>query len=254
MNRKPRAKAESRELIFQSKQELVDFLSSNAFSFVNLDLVSEGARRVSLLAFDHNHKELIKLNDVRPSNKLIVEYSDNPSTQSCPSAFLLIVASVVWIPNATSARIKHPSSNKSCCASGFNCQFIVESDFEGAQAYNVAPDSINRRRRQVRRSTLIVVCAPAIAVAVGVFIATAVARGGSTVVATAAAAMPAAALPASCRCHRRHPRRRVLPPMTPPCCRAARCHRSATALPPPRRRAIAATALSPPPCCRAAHC
>jgi hypothetical protein len=29
---------------FQLKQELVDFLSSNAFSFVNLDLVSDGAR------------------------------------------------------------------------------------------------------------------------------------------------------------------------------------------------------------------
>jgi hypothetical protein len=37
---------------------------------------------------------------------------------------------------------------------------------------------------------LIVVCAPAIAVAAGVFIATAAARGGSTAVATAAAAMP----------------------------------------------------------------
>jgi len=84
------------------------------------------------LAFDRNHKELIKLNNVSPSNKLIVKYSDNPSTQSCPSAFQLIVASVVWLPNATSAHIKHPSSNKSSCASGFNCQFIVESDFEGA--------------------------------------------------------------------------------------------------------------------------
>ena len=47
----PKAESKSREPgvdSFQSKQELVDFLSSNAFSFVNLDLVSEGARRVSL--------------------------------------------------------------------------------------------------------------------------------------------------------------------------------------------------------------
>jgi len=37
-------------------------------------------------------------------------------------------------------------------------KFIVESDFEGAQAYNVAPNSTSRHRRHhVRRSTLIVV-------------------------------------------------------------------------------------------------
>jgi len=39
----PKAESKSREPgvdSFQSKQELVDFLSSNAFSFVNLDLVS----------------------------------------------------------------------------------------------------------------------------------------------------------------------------------------------------------------------
>jgi hypothetical protein len=39
---------------------------------------------------------------------------------------------------------------------------------------------------------LIVICAPAIAVATGVFVATAAVRGASTVVAAAAAAMPAA--------------------------------------------------------------
>jgi hypothetical protein len=39
---------------------------------------------------------------------------------------------------------------------------------------------------------LIVVCAPVIAVATGVFITTAAVRGGSTGVAVAAAAMPAA--------------------------------------------------------------
>jgi predicted deacylase len=38
---------------------------------------------------------------------------------------------------------------------------------------------------------LVVVCAPSIAVAAGVFVATAVARGGSTAVAAAVAAMPA---------------------------------------------------------------
>jgi hypothetical protein len=47
-----------------------------------------------IMAWDRNHKELIKLNNVSPSIKLIVEYSDNPSTQSCPSAFQLVVASV----------------------------------------------------------------------------------------------------------------------------------------------------------------
>ena len=77
------------------------------------------------LAFDCNHKELIELNDVSPSNKLIV-YSDNLSMQSCPSAFQLIVASVVWLPNATSARAKHFSSSKSSFTSGFNSQFIVK--------------------------------------------------------------------------------------------------------------------------------
>jgi hypothetical protein len=42
----------------------------------------------------------------------------------------------------------------------------------------------------------IVVCAPTIAVAAGVFVSTAAARGGSTAVAAAATAMPAAvALP-----------------------------------------------------------
>jgi hypothetical protein len=107
-------------------------------------------------------------NNISFSNKLIVEYLHmqcsfrshlwaqqyqplpNPSaayqtnhlTSSCPSTFQLVVASVVRLPNAKLARIKHPSSNKSSCTSGFNCQFIVESDFEGAQAYDVSSDSI----------------------------------------------------------------------------------------------------------------
>ena len=96
-----------------------------------------------------------------------VAYQTNPSTSSCPSTFQLVVASVVWLPNSTSARAKHSSSSKSSCTSGYNCQFIVESDFEGAQAYDVAQDSIlrrhcRRRRRRYRRhhnrrSTLFVV-------------------------------------------------------------------------------------------------
>jgi hypothetical protein len=84
------------------------------------------------LAFGRNYKELMEPNDISTSNKLI-----------------LVVASVVWLQNATSsARVNHSSSNK--CASGFNCQFIVKSNFEEAQAHNVAPDSISRRRRRCR--------------------------------------------------------------------------------------------------------
>jgi hypothetical protein len=108
------------------------------------------------LAFGCNHKELIEPNDESSSNKLIVEYSEirYPSMQSCPSTFQLIVASVIWLPNSTSARAKHSSSSKSSCTSGYNCQFIVESDFEGAQAqaYDVAQDFIPRRHcRRHRR-------------------------------------------------------------------------------------------------------
>jgi hypothetical protein len=39
--------------------------------------------------------------------------------------------------------------HKSSCASGFNCQFIVESDFEGAQAYDVSSDSIYHHHRSL---------------------------------------------------------------------------------------------------------
>jgi len=92
---------------------LCDKLCKKSYGLVSRNLTFGRNELIEFtLAFDCNHKELIKLNDVSPSNKLIVEYSDNPSMQSCPSAFQLIVASVVWLPNATSARIKHPSSSK----------------------------------------------------------------------------------------------------------------------------------------------
>jgi hypothetical protein len=146
------------------------------------------------LAFGRNHKELIEPDDISLSNQLIVEYlqmqnsfqshslaqqnqtmpylsaayQTNTSTSSCPSTFQLVVASVVRLSNETSARVKHSSSNKSNYTSGFNWQFIVESNFEGAPGSDVAPDSISYRRRRrrrrcyrrprhVRRSTLIVV-------------------------------------------------------------------------------------------------
>ncbi len=82
-----------------------------------------------IMAFRHNYMEIIKLKN-------------------------LIVASVIWLPNAKSARVKHSSSSKSSNTSGFNCQFIVESDFEGAQAYNVSPDSISHRYHCHRSSPL----------------------------------------------------------------------------------------------------
>ncbi len=104
------------------------------------------------LAFGRNHKELIEPNDISLSNQLIVEYSDNLLTQSCPSTFQLIVASVIWLPNATLACAKHfkNSSSKSYWISGFYCQFIVESDFEGAQC-DVAPNYSICRHRRYRR-------------------------------------------------------------------------------------------------------
>jgi hypothetical protein len=89
----------------------------------------------------------------------LAAYQTNPTTPSCASTFQLVVASLVWLSNATSACARHSSSNKSSCTSGFNCQFIVESVFEGAQACDVAPASISRHRRHrhIQRSALIVV-------------------------------------------------------------------------------------------------
>jgi hypothetical protein len=103
-----------------------------------------------IMAFGRNklitacgHKELIVLTNVGPSNKLIVKYSEipcsiqsrqppqqnqtmpypsaayqtNPTTPSCASTFQLVVASIVWLSNATSAHARHSSSNESSCAS-----------------------------------------------------------------------------------------------------------------------------------------
>jgi hypothetical protein len=67
-----------------------------------------------IIASSRNYRELIEFNDDSPSNRLIVEYSDNLLTRSCPSTIQLIFASVVWLPNATSACAKHfNSSSKS---------------------------------------------------------------------------------------------------------------------------------------------
>jgi hypothetical protein len=71
------------------------------------------------LAFGRNHKKLIEPNDISLSNQLIVEYSDNLLTQSCPSTFQLIVASVIWLPNATLACAKSISRTAQANQIGF---------------------------------------------------------------------------------------------------------------------------------------
>jgi hypothetical protein len=68
--------------------------------------------------------------------------SNKPFNTESTSTFQLVVASVFWLSNVTSAHARRPSSHKSSCASGLHCQLIVESVFEQAQSQDIAPASI----------------------------------------------------------------------------------------------------------------